>query len=114
MFDVTWSDFAGTDFIQYNAKELIGDPSTDAERLRRTSPLVNAAKIKRPVLMAYGAQDYRVPLVHGERMRDALRAQGTPVEWIVYNEEGHGFLLEQNRFDFYARVGAFLTRELAP
>ena len=47
-------------------------------------------------------------------MRDALRAQGTPVEWQVYSDEAHGFLLlEKNRYDFYSRVAKFLERELA-
>ena len=54
-----------------------------------------------------------MPIIHGERMRDALQKQGTPVEWIVYQEEGHGFLLETNRYDFYSREGAFLAKDLA-
>ena len=75
MFDVTWSDMRNTDFLRYNAKELIGDPERDAAQFKATSPLANAAKIRAPVLMAYGGADRRVPLVHGERMRDALREQ---------------------------------------
>ena len=62
--------------------------------------------------MAYGAGDFRVPLVHGEKMRDALLKQGTPVEWVVYNDEGHGFLLEANRYDFYGRVARFLSKHI--
>jgi len=111
-FDVAWADYAYSDFIQYTAKEMIGDPDKDAAMLKAASPLANAAKIRAPVLMAYGAQDYRVPLVHGEKMRDALKAQGTPVEWVVYTEEGHGFQLEANRYDFYRRVAAFLAQYL--
>ena len=113
MFDITWSDVAYSDFIRYSAKELIGDPDTEATKLKAASPLENAGKIKAPVLMAYGAQDRRVPLIFGERMRDALRANGTPVEWQMYSDEAHGFLLEKNRYDFYERVAKFLERELA-
>lgn len=112
MFDVTWSDFAASDFIRYSAKEMIGDPDADRAQFLQTSPLRNAAKIKSPVLMAYGGADYRVPLVHGQRMRDALESAGTPVEWVVYNEEGHGFLREENRFDFYGRVAKFLAAHI--
>src|SRR5688572_2184378 len=72
MFSVAWSDFAYSDYLKYRAKEMIGDPDVDAARFRATSPLANAAKFKAPVLMVYGGQDYRVPIVHGERMRDAL------------------------------------------
>jgi dipeptidyl aminopeptidase/acylaminoacyl peptidase len=112
LFDVTWSDMANSDYIRYSAKEMIGDPDKEAAMLKAASPLENAAKIKVPVLMAYGGEDRRVPLVHGEKMRDALRAQGTPVEWVVYAEEGHGFLLEKNLYDFYHRVATFLAQHL--
>jgi dipeptidyl aminopeptidase/acylaminoacyl peptidase len=112
MFDVTWSDMNDTDFLRYNAKEMIGDPERDAAQFKATSPLANAAKIRAPVLMAYGAQDNRVPLVHGERMRDALQNNGTRVDWIVYADEGHGFQREANRFDFYGRVAKFLEAHL--
>jgi dipeptidyl aminopeptidase/acylaminoacyl peptidase len=114
MFDVTWSDYAYSDYIKYAAKDMIGDPDKDAAMLKAASPLENAAKIKAPVLMAYGGMDHRVPIVHGEKMRDALAKQGTPVEWIVYQEEGHGFLLEKNRFDFYNRVAKFLQANNPP
>ena len=92
--------------------ELIGDPDHDAAKLRAVSPLANASKIKAPVLMVYGGQDRRVPIVFGEKMRDALEANGVPVEWVVYGDEAHGFMLEKNRIDFYARVGQFLNEQL--
>jgi dipeptidyl aminopeptidase/acylaminoacyl peptidase len=114
MYDVTWSDSFNSDFIRSSAKELIGDQDRDAAQLKATSPLEQAAKIRAPVLMVYGGQDYRVPLVHGERMRDALKKNGTPVEWVVYSDEGHGFLVESTRFDFYRRVATFLGAHLGP
>ena len=93
---------------------MIGDPVADAAQLKATSPLAQAAQVRAPVLMAYGANDRRVPLVHGEKMRDALRASNVPVEWVVYADEGHGFLLEANRFDFYrARRSVSSTRTCA-
>ena len=112
MFSVGWSDFADSGYIKYAARELIGDPESDAERFRATSPLANAAKIRTPVLMVYGGQDYRVPVIHGERMRDALAAKPDLVEWVLYPEEGHGFMVESNRYDFYTRVANFLGRHL--
>ncbi|HEV2977480.1 MAG TPA: prolyl oligopeptidase family serine peptidase [Casimicrobiaceae bacterium] len=112
LFDINWSNIAYTDLIRYTAKELIGDPDKDAELLKAVSPLENAAKIKAPVLMAYGAADRRVPLDHGEKMRSALRAEGTPVEWVVYDNEAHGFVNERNRYDFYSRVATFLAQHL--
>jgi dienelactone hydrolase len=112
MFDVTWSDMSNTDFLRYNARELIGDPERDAAQFKSTSPLANAAKVRAPVLMAYGGADRRVPVVHGARMRDELRSGGARVDWVVYADEGHGFLREANRFDFYGRVAKFLGEHL--
>jgi dipeptidyl aminopeptidase/acylaminoacyl peptidase len=112
MYDVTWSDNSDSTFMKFTAKDMIGDPVADAAQLAATSPLEQAAKIRAPVLMAYGANDRRVPLIHGEKMRNALAARGVPVEWVVYADEGHGFLLEAHRFDFYRRVADFLERNL--
>lgn len=113
MFNVTWSDFSDSDWLRYLAKEMIGDPDKDAALFKASSPLENASRIKAPVLMAYGGADRRVPFVHGETMRDALLKQGTPVEWLFYSDEGHGFIREQSRFDFYSRVAKFLDANLA-
>jgi len=112
MYDVAWSDMANSTFIKYIAKDTVGDQVADAAQLKATSPVEQAARVRRPVLMAYGANDRRVPLVHGEKMRDALRARDVPVEWVVYAGEGHGFLLEANRFDFYTRAARFLDAHL--
>jgi dipeptidyl aminopeptidase/acylaminoacyl peptidase len=62
--------------------------------------------------MAYGAEDRRAPLIHGESMRDALVKNGTLVEWAAYPGEGYGFLVEANRIDFYTRVAKVLTQHL--
>lgn len=114
MFEVTWSDQSDSAFLRYSAREMIGDPDKDAERLHATSPLAQADKIRAPVLMAYGANDRRVPIVHGRKMKDALAARDVPVEWVVYADEGHGFLVEENRLDFYRRVAAFLDKHIGP
>lgn len=112
LLTVSWSDISNSDFTKHRLAEMIGDPDKDKELVERASPLKRAAEIKAPVLMAYGGEDYRVPLVHGERMRDALLANKVPVEWVVYREEGHGWLKEENRFDFARRVEAFLARHI--
>jgi dipeptidyl aminopeptidase/acylaminoacyl peptidase len=113
-YTVTWSDYfyRGRDFLNYVATEYIGDPDKEPELIKAASPLQNASKIKAPVLMVYGGSDLRVPIIHGERMRDALKAQHTPVEWVNYPEEGHGFMLLSNRVDFLRRVAAFLQKHI--
>lgn len=65
-------------------------------------------------LAPVGGRRTLVAIVHGERMRDALLQNKTPVEWVAYPEEGHGFMLDANRFDFYGRVAGFLGANLRP
>jgi dipeptidyl aminopeptidase/acylaminoacyl peptidase len=94
--------------------EMVGDAKADAAMLAANSPVRLAARIKAPVLLAYGEADARVPLTHGKRMRDALTAAGNPPAWISYPEEGHGFAKPENRLDFARRVDAFLAKHLQP
>ena len=98
---------------RYGYGTLIGDPVADAARFKATSPLQQAARIKQPVLMAYGEWDDRVPLVHGEKMRDALKRHNPNVEWVVYEKEGHGWSRVETRLDFWGRVERFLAKNLA-
>ena len=117
LFDVNWSDTNRDD--RYGAstnfyRRTIGDPDRDRAKLREVSPLYHAERIQAPLLLAYGAADVRVPLIHGNRMRSALDKYNKPYEWVVYDDEGHGFNLDANKFDFYRRVDAFLAKNLAP
>ncbi len=117
MFTVNWSDFMrGDDDGGATAWliEHIGDPQKDRERLRAVSPLYHADRIKANLLLAYGASDVRVPITHGNQMRDALDRYKKSYEWVVYPNEGHGFTKAENRYDFYRRVDAFLAKNLAP
>jgi dipeptidyl aminopeptidase/acylaminoacyl peptidase len=62
--------------------------------------------------MAYGGLDQRVPIVNGEKMRAALKPHNPKVEWVVYPDEGHGWLREDNNIDFWGRVEKFLAATL--
>ncbi len=110
-FSVTWSDYADSDWAKFGMPVMVGDPVKDAAQFKATSPLQNADKIVKPVLMAYGGRDYRVPVVHGEKMRDALKGR-VPVEWVVYPEEGHGWNKFENKVDFWTRVENFLNKNI--
>lgn len=92
--------------------EMVGDVVNDAEMLARNSPILNASQLKAPLLMAYGEADLRVPLAHGERMRDALIKAGNPPEWVVYYGEGHGWSLLKTKIDFYGRMEKLLHKSL--
>lgn len=112
MHSMTWTDFAALDASRLNLNVLLGDAERDGDQFRATSPLVNAARIRQPVLMAYGGLDKRVPIENGERMRAALAGHNRNVEWVVYADEGHGWLKEENNVDFWSRVERFLAKHL--
>jgi dipeptidyl aminopeptidase/acylaminoacyl peptidase len=91
----------------------MGDPKTDRERLRRISPLFHADTIRKPLLVVQGANDARVLKVESDEMVQAVRAQGVPVEYIVFPDEGHGFLKRENRINAAEASLKFLDRYLA-
>jgi dipeptidyl aminopeptidase/acylaminoacyl peptidase len=114
MYSGTWnadSDLPD-EYKQFGMPLLIGDPVKDAAQLKATSPLEQAARIKAPLLMAYGGADRRVPLFHGTRFRDAVKRTNPNVEWIEYPDEGHGWSLPANRIDFWTRVEKFLDKHI--
>jgi len=108
----SWADYAESDFIRYNVKELVGDADKDAAKLREVSPVALAAKIRAPVLMAYGAADVRVPIEHGTRMKAALEAAGQKPVWMVGEGEGHGFREMKNQKMFYEAMEKFLAENI--
>ncbi|WP_229219138.1 alpha/beta fold hydrolase [Duganella sp. BJB1802] len=114
LYDSGWfseSDLPAS-WKRFGMPELIGDAVKDAEQLRATSPLLQAARLKQPLLMAYGGADLRVPLVHGEKFYQAVKAGNRNVEWLKYGEEGHGWALPKNRIDFWTRVEKFLDKNI--
>jgi dipeptidyl aminopeptidase/acylaminoacyl peptidase len=114
MYDSGWfySSDASNDWKQYGMPLLIGDQVKDAEQLKATSPLLQASRIKQPLLLAYGGADRRVPLNHGLKLRDAVKPGNPNVEWVEYGEEGHGWSLPKNRIDFWGRVERFLDKNI--
>jgi dipeptidyl aminopeptidase/acylaminoacyl peptidase len=75
----------------------MGDPANDAERHRRVSPLFHAKNIVKPLLVVQGANDPRVLKIESDELVEAVKANGVPVEYLVFPDEGHGFLRKQNR-----------------
>lgn len=113
MFDFNLSDYGRSLWTGYDAaRTWIGDPNRDAEKFNAVSPVQQAARLKAPVLLAYGGADQRVPLKNGTALRAALDKYGKTYEWVVYDDEGHGFNDDKNRFDFWRRVDAFLKKYL--
>jgi dipeptidyl aminopeptidase/acylaminoacyl peptidase len=107
-------DDTSGDSRKYSLPEKIGDLQKDADMIIANSPVRQAARIKAPVMLAFGEDDRRVPLAHGKRMRDALREAGNEPLWVTYPGEGHGFGMLSNRIDYAERMAAFLARYLKP
>jgi dipeptidyl aminopeptidase/acylaminoacyl peptidase len=97
---------------QYGMPDLVGDQVKDAAQLKATSPIEQAARIKAPLLMAYGNADRRVPMYHGRKLLETLKPTNKQVEWISYHDEGHGWGLAKNRIDFWSRVEKFLDQHI--
>jgi pimeloyl-ACP methyl ester carboxylesterase len=77
-----------------------------------TSPLAQAARLKQPLLPAYGGADQHVPIFHGKKFHDAVTKTNHSEEWIEYPEEGHGWYLMKNRVDFWSKVERFLDGQI--
>ena len=75
----------------------MGDPATDAERHRAISPLFHASNVTKPMLVVQGANDPRVLQVESDELVAAVRENDVPVEYVVFPDEGHGFLRRENR-----------------
>jgi len=93
--------------------EMVGDPEKDKALLEASSPVFHAEKIKTPLFIAQGANDPRVNKDESDQMVDALRKRGVEVQYMMKDNEGHGFHNEENQFDFYGAMEIFLRKHLA-
>jgi len=107
----TWSESSDL-YRKFGLPNLVGDETADAEQLKATSPIENVDRITRPLLLAHGGYDTRVPIVHGERLRSRLEGKVPGFEWVRYDEEPHGWTYPETRIDFWTRVERFLSVNL--
>jgi dipeptidyl aminopeptidase/acylaminoacyl peptidase len=94
--------------------EMVGDPKKDSVLLQEASPVFHADKIKAPLFIAQGANDPRVNKNESDQMVAALKARGVEVEYMVKNDEGHGFHNQDNQYDFYGAMEKFLDKYMNP
>lgn len=93
-------------------QETIGDPERDKEQLIETSPCFNTDKIKTPLFIAQGSQDPKIKKSLTDQMVEELKKRGISVEYMVKDNEGHGFHNEENKFDFYRAIEKFFLKHL--
>lgn len=103
---------ARSELLRARLYRCIGDPDADAAFLWSRSPLSRVAELDIPVLLAHGANDPRVPIAEAERVIAELRGRGVPHRYLVFPDEGHGFLRPRNRLAFHAAAEAFLAEHL--
>jgi len=101
-----------SDYKIYGLPVLVGDLEKDAAQFVATSPLKQAARIKRPLLLAHGTDDIRVPYPHYTEMRSALREAKADAEFVDYVGEGHWWSTLKTRLDFWGRVETFLDKHI--
>ena len=91
----------------------MGDPSSaDSVRLRTISPLFNTDKIKTPLLVLQGSNDPRVLQVESDEIVAGAKKNGTPVEYVLFPDEGHGFVKKENQIKAASETLKFLNKHL--
>lgn len=90
----------------------VGNLETEQEFLKSRSPLFKVDQIKKPLLIAQGANDPRVKQAESDQIVDAMRQKKLPVEYILFPDEGHGFARPENRLKFYAAAESFFAKYL--
>lgn len=91
----------------------LGDPYTaDSVRLKRISPLFHTDKVTKPLIVLQGSQDPRVLQVESDVIVAGVRKNGVPVEYVLFEDEGHGFVKKENQIEAYSRVVQFLDTYL--
>jgi dipeptidyl aminopeptidase/acylaminoacyl peptidase len=91
----------------------LGDPfSGDSVRLYNISPLFHASNVKKPLMVLQGANDPRVLQVESDEIVEAVKANDVPVEYVVFDDEGHGFRKKENQLEGYGKVLNFLDTYL--
>jgi|APSaa5957512622_1039677.scaffolds.fasta_scaffold00370_7 dipeptidyl aminopeptidase/acylaminoacyl peptidase len=92
--------------------EMVGDLEEDSIALRATSPVFHVDKIVAPLFIAQGANDPRVNINESDQIVEAMQKRGVEVEYLVKDNEGHGFRNEENKFEFYEAMEKFLAKHL--
>lgn len=91
----------------------IGDPySADSVRLKRISPLFHTDKVTKPLIVLQGSQDPRVLQVESDEIVEGVRKNGVPVEYVLFEDEGHGFVKKENQIEANTKVIEFLDKYL--
>jgi dipeptidyl aminopeptidase/acylaminoacyl peptidase len=102
-----WESFKDALYLE------MGDPnSQDSIRLKQISPLFHTENVTKPLLVLQGAQDPRVLQVESDEIVESVRKNGVPVEYVLFEDEGHGFVKKENQIEAYEKTLEFLNKYL--
>src|SRR5690606_23125212 len=91
----------------------MGDPNTaDSIRLKQISPLLHTENVTKPLMVLQGAQDPRVLKIESDEIVEGVKKNGVPVEYVVFEDEGHGFVKKENEIEAYGKILKFLDQYL--
>ena len=91
----------------------IGDPySADSVRLKKISPLFHTENVTKPLMVLQGAKDPRVLQIESDEIVAGVRKNGVPVEYVLFEDEGHGFVKKENQIEAYGKILTFLDTHL--
>ena len=91
-----------------------GSLENDRELLESMSPIHKAGEITAPLMVIHGKNDPRVPVGEAEQIVERVKVNGGKVEYLLYEDEGHGLAKLKNRLDAYPKIAAFLDEHLGP
>jgi dipeptidyl aminopeptidase/acylaminoacyl peptidase len=91
----------------------LGNPETELDQLKAISPVFHGEKIRKPLIVIQGKNDPRVIKAESDDLVEAVRKNGVPVEYVVFDDEGHGFTKKKNQITAYAAILEFLDKNLA-
>ncbi|WP_299525817.1 prolyl oligopeptidase family serine peptidase [uncultured Lutibacter sp.] len=102
-----WESFRASLYLE------LGDPFTaDSVRLKRISPLFHTDKVTKPLIVLQGSKDPRVLQVESDEIVAGVRKNNVPVEYVLFEDEGHGFVKKENQIEAYSRILQFLDEHL--
>ena len=102
-----WASFKDALYLE------MGDPNTeDSIRLKRQSPLFHTENVTKPLMVLQGAKDPRVLQVESDEIVAGVRKNGVPVEYVLFEDEGHGFVKKENQMKAYSSIAKFLDTYL--
>ncbi len=90
----------------------MGDPTTQLDMLKQISPLFHAEKIRKPLIVIQGKNDPRVLQVESDELVAAVKRNNVPVEYVIFDDEGHGFTKKKNQITAYSAILKFLDTHL--